>query len=92
MDVHGARGHLVLPPIVGPRTRLVVAMHGVLRNGMEYAEHWAPAAARGDRVVLVPELDRGRWPGAPAPSGCVRSYRNPVTRPSGEPSTSTGLA
>ena len=64
MDVHGARGHLVLPPIVGPRTRLLVAMHGVLRNGMEYAEHWAPAAARGDRVVLVPELDRERWPGA----------------------------
>jgi poly(3-hydroxybutyrate) depolymerase len=64
VEVHGARGHLVLPPIVGPRTRLLVAMHGVLRNGMEYAEHWAPAAAGGDRAVLVPELDRGRWPGA----------------------------
>jgi poly(3-hydroxybutyrate) depolymerase len=64
VEVHGTRGHVVLPPIVGPRTRLVVVMHGVLRNGVEYAEHWAPAAARGDRVVLVPEFDARRWPGS----------------------------
>jgi pimeloyl-ACP methyl ester carboxylesterase len=66
VEAGGVRGHLVLPAVIGPRTRMVVVMHGVLRNGVEYAERWAPAATRGDRVLLVPELDRLRWPGARA--------------------------
>jgi hypothetical protein len=43
---------------------LTVVMHGVLRNGAEYARRWAPFAARGDRVVLAPEFDALRWRGA----------------------------
>jgi pimeloyl-ACP methyl ester carboxylesterase len=66
VDDGGVRGHLVLPAVIGPCTRLVVVMHGVLRNGVEYAERWAPVATRGDRVVLVPELDGWDWPGARA--------------------------
>jgi pimeloyl-ACP methyl ester carboxylesterase len=66
VEAGGVRGHLVLPAVIGPCTRLVVVMHGVLRNGVEYAESWAPAATRGDRVVLVPELDGWGWPGSRA--------------------------
>src|SRR3954470_2704747 len=56
--------HVVAPEVVNPDARLTVVMHGVLRNGNEYAERWAPWAARGDRVVLAPEFDQLRWPGA----------------------------
>jgi poly(3-hydroxybutyrate) depolymerase len=64
VEVDGVRGHLVVPPVVGPRTQLVVVLHGVLRNGVVYAERWAPLALRGDRVVLAPEFDTLHWPGA----------------------------
>jgi poly(3-hydroxybutyrate) depolymerase len=64
LEVGGVRGHVVLPPVVGPRTQLVVVLHGVLRNAVVYAERWAPVALRGDRVVLAPEFDMRRWPGA----------------------------
>jgi poly(3-hydroxybutyrate) depolymerase len=66
LELGGVRAHLVVPPIVGPRTRLVVVLHGVLRNGADYAERWAPIAAPGDHVVLAPEFDMARWPGARA--------------------------
>src|SRR4051812_26871043 len=56
--------HLVAPELVAPDARLTVVMHGVLRNGLDYARRWAPFAARGDRVVLAPEFDALRWPGA----------------------------
>src|SRR5919198_5914292 len=75
--------HVVAPEVVAPGARLTVVMHGILRNGAEYAQRWAPLAARGDRVVLAPEFDAVRWPGA-------RSYNlgnvftggqlNPVSR------------
>jgi hypothetical protein len=56
--------HVVAPELVTSGARLTVVMHGVLRNGAEYARRWAPFAARGDRVVLAPEFDALRWPGA----------------------------
>jgi len=64
VEVAGVRGHLGVPPVVGPRTELVVVLHGVLRNAVGYAERWAPVALRGDRVVLAPEFDTLRWPGS----------------------------
>jgi hypothetical protein len=64
LEVGGVRGHLVLPPLVGPSTLLVVVLHGVLRNAFDYAEHWAPLAARGRHAILAPEFDHRRWPGA----------------------------
>jgi hypothetical protein len=56
--------HVVVPHVVTPGTRLTVVMHGVLRNGSDYARRWAPFAARGDRLVLAPDFDAVRWPGA----------------------------
>jgi hypothetical protein len=56
--------HVVAPEVVNPDARLTVVMHGVLRNGSDYARRWAPFAARGDRVVLAPEFDALRWRGA----------------------------
>jgi len=63
-DDAAAGGPLVRPPVIGPRTRLTVVMHGVMRNGVDYAQRWAPFAARANRVVLAPEFDGLRWPGA----------------------------
>jgi poly(3-hydroxybutyrate) depolymerase len=64
IELDGVRGHLVVPPVVGPRSHLVVVLHGVLRNAVAYAERWAPLALRGDRIILAPEFDTLRWPGA----------------------------
>jgi pimeloyl-ACP methyl ester carboxylesterase len=55
---------LATPPSLGPRTRLVVVMHGVRRNADEYVARWADWAARTDHVVAAPHFDSERWGGA----------------------------
>lgn len=55
---------LFLPPRYGPGTRLVVVLHGRLRNAAEYIEAWIDWAAAHDRVVACPRFDEDQWPGS----------------------------
>lgn len=55
---------VTVPPTVGSGTRLLVVMHGASRNASSYAASWAAWAARTGYVVLTPEFDKARWPGA----------------------------
>jgi pimeloyl-ACP methyl ester carboxylesterase len=63
-DNPAVRVWVAAPPRLGPRTRLVVVMHGVRRNAHEYAAEWADWAVHTDHVVAVPEFGREGWGGA----------------------------
>jgi hypothetical protein len=52
---------LAVPATIGPRTRLVVVMHGMRRNACEYAASWADWATRTDHVVAAPQFDQEGW-------------------------------
>jgi pimeloyl-ACP methyl ester carboxylesterase len=54
---------LAVPPSVGHRSRLLVVMHGMLRNAHEYAAAWADWSAQSNHVVVAPQFDRARWGG-----------------------------
>lgn len=54
--------HLALPDAVTARTRLVVVMHGVLRNAAEYIEDWRDWAQDRGHVVACPCFAREHWP------------------------------
>lgn len=55
--------HLYLPTGLSASTRVVVVMHGTLRNAHEYIEGWTAWAERADRVVVAPNFDHAAWPG-----------------------------
>lgn len=66
-----------VPPALSRRTRLLVVMHGRLRNAGDYLGAWAAWAARSDHVVLAPCFDRHGWPGVRGYNlGNVLSRRN----------------
>ncbi|MGY3548835.1 dienelactone hydrolase [Bradyrhizobium sp. USDA 4472] len=46
-----------------PRTRIIVAMHGVDRAAAEFRDLLAPQAERNGQIVLVPEFDPDQFPG-----------------------------
>ncbi len=58
------RCHLALPVSPGPGSRLLVVLHGTERNAADYRDAWRDFAREHDRVVVCPEFDRIRWPGA----------------------------
>jgi len=53
---------LALPQTVTARTRLVVVMHGVLRNAADYLADWREWAASRGHVVACPCFEREHWP------------------------------
>lgn len=53
----------VLPPTLGPASRLVIVVHGTLRNAEEYLRSWVAWACEHDRVVLAPRFDPAGWRG-----------------------------
>lgn len=55
---------LFVPPSLSPTTRLVVVLHGRLRNAAEYIEDWIEWATTHDRVVVCPRFDALDWPGS----------------------------
>lgn len=55
---------LFLPDSLGPATRLVVVLHGMLRNADEYIDDWVDWASTHDRVVVSPRFDAFDWPGS----------------------------
>jgi poly(3-hydroxybutyrate) depolymerase len=77
LDVDFAGGRIRVwtyePSSATPDSRVVIVLHGVLRNGEEYREPWIPIADRRGCVVLVPEFSEREWPGS-------RSYHQGNTR------------
>jgi poly(3-hydroxybutyrate) depolymerase len=57
------RVFIAVPQRVSARTRIMVVLHGTLRNADEYVHAWPGWAARTGHVVVAPEFDRRRWPG-----------------------------
>jgi len=55
--------HVVVPARVGPKTRLMIVLHGTDRNAAQYLAAWEPWASRNDRVILAPRFDRADWAG-----------------------------
>lgn len=77
LDVHLAR-----PRAVGPRTRLAIVMHGLLRNAGEYLDEWVAWAAQADYAVACACFDADGWPGGRSYNlgnvftrGCGRGHR-----------------
>lgn len=60
------RVHVAGPPRLGPHTRTVIVLHGVLRNPEEYIEAWADWAAAENRLVACPGFDSTGWGGSRA--------------------------
>jgi len=54
--------HLARPRRIGAGTRLLVVLHGVLRNAAEYLDDWRDWAVERDRVVACPGFLRADWP------------------------------
>lgn len=54
------------PRSSGPRTRIIVAMHGVDRAAAEFRDLLVPQAERNGQIVLVPEFDPVQFPGIAA--------------------------
>lgn len=79
--------HLYAPTALSARTKLLVVMHGTLRNAHEYIEGWTEWAERTDHLVLAPMFDRAAWPGCKSYHlGNVLRGRGPGSRPTGEAS------
>ncbi len=57
---------LALPRSLGPQTRLVLVMHGVLRNAGEYRDAWLHWAGATDHLVACPCFAGRGWRGARA--------------------------
>lgn len=57
------RAHLYMPPTLSRRTRVVVVMHGKLRNAAQYIAGWTRWASRTDHLIVAPEFERRWWPG-----------------------------
>ncbi len=55
--------YLYVPTGLSAGTRVLVVMHGTLRNAHEYIEGWTAWAERTDHVVVAPTFDRAAWPG-----------------------------
>lgn len=53
-----------LPTGLSESTRVVVVMHGTLRNAREYIEGWTAWAERTNHLILAPRFDRVGWPGS----------------------------
>lgn len=52
------------PEGTGPDAPIVFVMHGVRRNGETYRDNWVTLAERNRFLLVVPELDRKRFPGS----------------------------
>lgn len=51
--------------VTDPATaRIIVVMHGTDRNADTYRDTWAPLIAGRNAIVLVPQFDEARFPGA----------------------------
>lgn len=53
-----------LPDAVTPDTPVVVVMHGVNRDADRYRDEWSALSQRYGFIVVVPEFDAPRFPGA----------------------------
>ena len=53
-----------LPSKTHSQSPIVFVMHGVLRNADEYRDNWISLAEQYNLVVVVPEFDNERFPGA----------------------------
>ena len=60
----GLRVWYQLPGAVTPDTPVVVVMHGVNRDADRYRDEWSALALRYGFIVVVPEFDAQRFPGA----------------------------
>ncbi|MHC4042551.1 hypothetical protein [Bradyrhizobium sp. 23AC] len=54
------------PRSSSPRTRIIMAMHGVDRAAAAFRDLLAPQAERNGQIVLVPEFDPDQFPGVHA--------------------------
>ena len=48
-----------------PDTPVLLAHHGVLRNGADYRDFWLPHVDAADLLVIVPEFPEASFPGSP---------------------------
>lgn len=60
----GLRVWYQLPAAVTPDTPVVVVMHGVNRDADRYRDEWSALAQQHRFIVVVPEFDAARFPGA----------------------------
>ena len=51
------------PDDLGPATPVVFVMHGALRNGRTYRDHWIGHAKAKHVLLVVPEFSREAYPG-----------------------------
>ncbi len=56
--------YVYVPTGLSASTRVVVIMHGTMRNAHEYIEGWIAWAEHTDHVLLAPRFDRAGWPGS----------------------------
>ena len=54
--------HIFLPGGFSPNCPIVVAMHGVDRNGYNYGLSWTDFATANNWIVLAPEFNATDWP------------------------------
>lgn len=52
------------PANFGPTDRIVIVMHGVLRNADRYRDTWIAAAKSNRLLVLAPEMSKAQFPAA----------------------------
>lgn len=56
--------YLYVPTGLSASTRVVVVMHGTMRNAHEYIDGWTAWAEHNDHVILAPRFHRAGWPGS----------------------------
>lgn len=66
-DSVGAAGkpitvHYYKPSQAGPQAKVLIAIHGVERNGQSARDHWVQYAQANQVIVLAPEFDERRFP------------------------------
>ena len=61
--------HTYRPYGYTPDRPVVIALHGVQRNGADYRDFWVPAADRHKLLIVAPTFSEAIWPG-------VESYNN----------------
>lgn len=52
-----------VPPQATPESPVVVVMHGVGRNGLDYLNDWMPHAKSLGFLLIVPEFSKAQFPG-----------------------------
>lgn len=52
-----------VPPGATPQAPVVIVMHGVGRNGLDYLNDWSPHARAHGFVLIVPEFSKAQFPG-----------------------------